>query len=77
MFNDTLMRAYKFISLKIKISVDGLLLLLFLSGCVTTNYYTGRTLDNGCKVMTPGVDNLVLSKKMTGFLIMVCFSAQA
>jgi hypothetical protein len=30
------------------------------SGCITTNYYTGRTLEEGETIVTPGVDNLLL-----------------
>jgi hypothetical protein len=33
--------------------------LLLQTGCVTTNYYTARTLTEGETVLTPGVDNLV------------------
>jgi hypothetical protein len=29
------------------------------SGCITTNYYTARTLEKGKTVMTPGIDNLI------------------
>lgn len=36
-----------------------LLLLLFLPNCVSTNYYTGRTLKKGEKVIASGVDNLI------------------
>ncbi|MCJ7813597.1 hypothetical protein MUP95_09820 [bacterium] len=36
-----------------------LLTIFLLSGCITTNYYSGRTLENGKTVLTPGVDNLI------------------
>ncbi len=32
--------------------------LLFFSSCISTNYYTARTLDKGETVITPGLDNL-------------------
>ncbi len=48
----------------------GILLILYLllleSGCITTNYYTARTLEQGKTVMTPGVDNLILIKEEDG-----------
>lgn len=34
-------------------------LVMFLSGCVTTNGYTAKTLDRGKVVLTPGVNNLL------------------
>ena len=36
---------------------------VFLSSCVTTNYYTAQTLEDGETVITPGVDNLILIQK--------------
>ncbi len=38
-------------------------ILYMLSGCVTTNYYTAQTLEEGETVLTPGVDNLVWIEK--------------
>ena len=32
---------------------------VLITGCVTTNYYTAQTLDDGETVLTPGVDNLI------------------
>ena len=40
--------------------------LIVLSGCITTNYYTGRTLEQGKTIVTPGVDNLVLVTEDVG-----------
>lgn len=45
-----------------------LLLILLFSGCVTTNYYTGRTLEEGKTVLTPGVDNLILIEQDEGIV---------
>jgi hypothetical protein len=42
--------------------------LVLLSGCITTNYYTGRTLEQGKTVVTPGVDNLVLITRDEGVI---------
>ncbi len=43
-----------------KEKIAGIFFLLFiLSGCVTTNYYTARTLESGKSVITPGADNLI------------------
>ena len=39
---------------------------LISSGCITTNYYTGRTLEKGRTVLTPGVDNLLLIERESG-----------
>ncbi len=41
---------------------------ILLNGCVTTNYYTGRTLDDGEVVLTPGVDNLVIVENEDGIV---------
>ncbi len=39
-------------------------LLLFLSACVSTNYYTAQTLEPGKSIITPGADNLIwIAKK--------------
>ena len=35
------------------------ILQIFCFGCITTNYYTGQTLEEGETVVTPGLDNLV------------------
>jgi hypothetical protein len=35
------------------------IVLALLTGCVTTNYYTGQTLEEGETVLTPGIDNLL------------------
>jgi len=40
--------------------------IMFGTGCVTTNYYTGRTLEQGETVLTPGVDNLIWIEKDEG-----------
>jgi len=42
-----------------RIAIIIILVAFILSGCITTNYYTARTLDKGTVVLTPGVDNLV------------------
>ncbi len=59
-----------------KEKIAGIFLLLFiLSGCVTTNYYTARTLERGKSVITPGTDNLVwLVKKDKHFTKKYFFS---
>ena len=36
-----------------------ILMITIFASCVTTNYYTARTLDQGETVITPGVDNLI------------------
>lgn len=36
------------------------------TGCMTTNYYTGRTLEKGKAAITPGLDNLILFKENGG-----------
>ena len=42
--------------------------IFILSSCITTNYYTGRTLEEGKTVLTPGVDNLVLVESKKGIV---------
>jgi hypothetical protein len=48
-----------------KITVSIITLLSF-SSCITTNYYTGRTLESGKTVVTPGADNLILIESKEG-----------
>ncbi len=43
-------------------------LALILSNCITTNYYTARTLEQGKTVMTPGVDNLIWIEEDEGIV---------
>jgi hypothetical protein len=50
-------------------SISVVLIIYFVmipSGCITTNYYTGRTLEEGRTVLTPGVDNLLLIEQESG-----------
>jgi hypothetical protein len=64
MMNYTYKKAHKFSSfLLLK---GNILFVLFISGCITTNYYTGQTLEQGNTVLTPGVDNLVLIEQEEG-----------
>ena len=42
--------------------------LLTFSGCMTTNYYTGKTLESGKTVVTPGADNLILIESKEGIV---------
>lgn len=46
--------------LKFKIIFMALLFILVINSCLTTNYYTARTLDKGETVLTPGLDNLLI-----------------
>ena len=39
---------------------------LSFASCITTNYYTGRTLESGKTVVTPGADNLILIESREG-----------
>ena len=41
---------------------------LLVSSCITTNYYTGKTLEQGKTVLTPGVDNLVIIEQDEGIV---------
>ena len=45
-----------------------IILIHLVTGCVTTNYYTARTLDQGQTVITPGLDNLIIATKDEGLL---------
>ena len=48
--------------------ISNLYLILLISGCITTNYYTGRTLEEGKTVLTPGVDNIIIMEEEEGLL---------
>lgn len=41
-------------------------LCLFDQGCISSNYYTGRTLKNGESVLTPSADNLIVIEEDKG-----------
>ena len=45
-----------------------LAILIFSAGCITSNYYTARTLKQGKTVLNPGVDNLILITKEEGIV---------
>jgi len=45
-----------------------LLIFLIISSCITTNYYTARTLEKGKTVLTGGVDNLIWIEEDEGIV---------
>ena len=41
-------------------------LFIFDQGCISSNYYTGRTLKKGESVLTPSADNLIVIEEDKG-----------